>query len=153
MFSVLPSELLLSEECPHPHQPTSSLSFLCSQTPLRQGYKIADILWFTWTRMRQTGGGRGGGSQIVCEREMEESLSNSPGPLILHTCFPQNFCILPRAGEIRRWGGKGAMRGSACKDFAEKKRATQRVEKSGIKHEKRFWTAPLESLVHCLSSS
>lgn len=109
MFSVLPSELLLSEECPHPHQPTSSLSFLCSQTPLRQGYKIADILWFTWTRMRQTGGGRGGGSQIVCEREMEESLSNSPGPLILrleHTCFPQNFCILPRAGEIRRWRGK-----------------------------------------------
>lgn len=44
--------------------------------------------------MRQTGGGGGGGSQIVCEREMEESLSNSPGPLILrlvHTCFPQNF--------------------------------------------------------------
>lgn len=96
--------------------------------------------------MRQTGGGGGGCSQIVCERETEDSLSNSPGPLILpleHTCFPQNFCILPRAGEIRRWGGKGATRGSACKDFAEKKRATERengerVEKSGIKHEKRF---------------
>ena len=52
MFSVLPSELLLSDE----YSPPSHFLtlFLCSETPLRQGCKGADLLWFFWTRRRQT---------------------------------------------------------------------------------------------------
>lgn len=35
---------------------TSSPPSLCSQTPLRQGCSRADLLWFSWTRRRQTAG-------------------------------------------------------------------------------------------------
>lgn len=40
----------MNEYPPH----TSTLSFLCSQTLLRQGCKAADLLWFSRTRRRQT---------------------------------------------------------------------------------------------------
>lgn len=154
MLSVLPSEILLSDEYPpppNPTSPTSSPSFLCSQTPLRQGYKIADLLWFTCAGMRQTWwgwGGVGGGARL-CVRETEDSLSNSAGPLILpleRTSFPQNLCILPRAREIRRWGGKGVTRGKdelriqrfSWERAGHAEGERERVEKSGIRHKKRF---------------
>lgn len=137
MFSVLPSELLLSDQNP-PFPPTSSLSFLCSQTPLRQGCEGADLLWFSWTRRRQR------------EKEVEDSLRNSPGPLILtpvHTCFPppQNLCILPkarravrgtRAGEEEGVRGGKNRTGSAYRQRFSRGRAEEKTNKRVKKKKK-----------------
>ena len=105
----------------HLHMNTSSLSFLCSLTPLRQGCKGADLLWFSWTRRRQREKER----ETVRDREghggvggveVEDSLRNRVRPLILtpvHTCFPPSELLYSSQG--RSDAGNEGGRGRRCK--------------------------------------
>lgn len=109
--------------------PLPSSPFLCSQTPLRQDCKGADLLWFSWTKRRQTDGDRRKERERKSVREGNEKgfvKKQTPASLILppeHTCFPQNFCILPRAMAL---GNKGVEEGGRGEGARCNRRQEQR---------------------------
>ena len=156
VLRVLPSELLLSDE-----YPTSSLSFLCSQTPLRQGCKGADLLWFSRTRRRQTD--REKERERLWEQQPRSSHPAAGAHLfpseLLYSSQGQRDAVNERGGEAGREGERCKERREQAlhtdKDLAEKEKGKrgegERVEKSGIRHKKEIWESL--SLPYCLSSS
>lgn len=105
---------------PPPTSPTSSLPFLCSQTPLRQGCKGADLLWFSWTRRRQTGRERG-------KRRIHSKKPRSSHPAAGAHLFPSELMYSSQGQSDAR--NKGVEReGERCEKRQEENRLCIQTE-------------------------